>query len=126
MEKIENNIDEIKNKEDQIKLLRKEILQLKKMNKKKDDIKNDDNSDESNDKNKKRVGRPKAVEKNEKNWRILYLNPTNKLPIQIEEYKTVEEVANKLGVTTAVVYNMHKMQQKRYEFIKVERINENN
>ncbi len=73
----------------------------------------------------KKIGRPKGSgnKREKKNrWRITYLNPANKLPITIEEYKSVEEVAQKLNISVGVVYEMHKKDKKRYEFIKVDKI----
>lgn len=71
----------------------------------------------------KKSGRPKGSKnKQAKRWRITFLNPANKLPISIEEYSTVEEVAEKLSVTVGIVYEIHKKAKRRYEFTKVEKI----
>ncbi len=71
---------------------------------------------------KRGKGRPTNNTSDKFRWRITYLNPASKEPLSSEEYKSVDEVAVRLGTNKGVIYEMHKHPFKRWEFTKVEKI----
>ncbi len=69
-----------------------------------------------------KLGRPKNEETDKKKWRLTYLNSQNNLPLNIEEYNTIEQIAKKLNISTIVAYSIQKGTKKSYKFYKIEKI----
>jgi DNA invertase Pin-like site-specific DNA recombinase len=72
---------------------------------------------------KRRRGRPTNNSSNRIRWQVTFLNPANKLPISIEQFKTVDEIAVRLGISVGNVYMMNREPTKRWEYVKVEKLN---
>ncbi len=69
-----------------------------------------------------KMGRPKNEESEKNKWRLTYLNPQNNLPINIEEYNSINQIAKKLGISTIVAYSIQYGKKKSYRFYKIEKI----
>ncbi len=78
-------------------------------------------------KEKRKKGRPvkyigenpnKYIKKN-KFWNIIYYHPENNTELLTLKFKTVDEVAQKLGIKKSIVYIIKKKGIKKYNFIKI-------